>query len=241
MCLKNGLIILVSICIFSGCSVLKPAKTQMETAWLEKQEDNKKLLVFLPGLGDDLDSFRDNNIAELMTASCRDIDILYADAYFAYYRNRSLLRHLQEQVFQHAQGYQTVYVLGVSMGGLGSLLSAREFTDQVDGLILLAPFLGDRETLGDIAAAGGVGKWHPKNTDNEYGELWQWIQSQRKTALFAENTYLLSGHEDALHTGHQVVKSLVPSSNFVTVEGGHNWQVWHNALSVWLEQAPCPI
>ena len=227
--------------VFAGCTYLKPAKTPLETTWLAKQQTNQKLLLLLPGMGDDLHSFQDNNIAQLVNSSCPDVDILYADAYFAYYRNRSLLKRLQQDVLPQIEGYDSVYELGVSMGGLGVLLSAREYHGQVDGLILVAPYLGDEETLSEIASDGGIAKWEMSDPDNDFALLWQWIQSRRTSPLFTSNTHLLTGNQDARYESHQIVRSMIPENNFVTVDGGHKWRVWNKALSMLFSNESCPI
>ena len=51
-------------------------------------------------------------------------------------------------------GYENIWLLGISMGGLGTLLYASEYPEQVDGVVLLAPFLGDRSAIETIVATG---------------------------------------------------------------------------------------
>ena len=57
-------------------------------------------------------------------------------------------------------GYGEIWLVGVSMGGLGAFFHERAYPAQVTGLILLAPFVGDdRKLLAEIDAAGGAVAW----------------------------------------------------------------------------------
>ena len=51
-------------------------------------------------------------------------DTIMVDAHFGYYMKRSLIPALDEDIIQPAleAGYENIWLLGVSMGGFGSLL-----------------------------------------------------------------------------------------------------------------------
>ena len=54
------------------------------------------------------------------------------------------------------EGKDNIWLVGFSMGGLGSLLYLREHPEYIEGVCLIAPFLGDEEIIEEIQAAGGV-------------------------------------------------------------------------------------
>lgn len=58
-------------------------------------------------------------------------------------------------------GHDHVWVLGVSMGGLGALHYTQQHPDRVDGVIALAPYLGRRRLVAEIRDAGGLARWTP--------------------------------------------------------------------------------
>ena len=51
-----------------------------------------------------------------------------------------------------ARGYAGVWLAGASMGGMGTLLYERSRPGELDGLVLLAPYLGDRGLLEESLA-----------------------------------------------------------------------------------------
>ncbi len=224
----------------SGCVYLTPAKEPMGTTWLERAAGNEKLLLLMPGLGDDLDSFIDNRVAQRFVAACSGYDVLYVDAYLAYYRNHSLPVRLENDVFSQISDYKKKVILGVSMGGFGAVLSARDFNDQVDGLVLVAPFLGDEEVLKRIAAAGGVRRWQMQDSSEQYERLWSWIKANANSPLLSEHTFLLTGDQDAMYESHQLLRPLLRNGYFRVVHGGHKWKVWNRALDQWLANG-CPL
>jgi alpha-beta hydrolase superfamily lysophospholipase len=58
-----------------------------------------------------------------------------------------------------ARGYRRLWLLGISVGGMGALLYTAARFASVDGLVLLAPFLGTPGTLAEVSAAGGITAW----------------------------------------------------------------------------------
>ena len=49
-------------------------------------------------------------------------------------------------------------------GGMGSLFYLRSFKEDVDGVLLISPFMGWDAILGQIDPAGSTGHWNPKRT-----------------------------------------------------------------------------
>ena len=54
----------------------------------------------------------------------KDFDVISVDAHFGYYKNRDLVPRLHDDVITPAQqnGYEKIWLLGVSMGGMVSNL-----------------------------------------------------------------------------------------------------------------------
>jgi len=45
------------------------------------------------------------------------------------------------------------------MGGLGALVFAEQHPSEVEGVLAIAPFLGDDDLINEIEQAGGLAKW----------------------------------------------------------------------------------
>jgi len=89
--------------------------------------------------------------------------VLLTSATFAYYRDGKLVPRLHEEIVEPALrgGYRRIWLAGASLGGMGALLYEREYPGELTGLVLFAPFLGGKELLDEIRAAGGPRKWDP--------------------------------------------------------------------------------
>ena len=164
--------------LLGGCLGVAPTEVPLPsivTADGPSQHDT--VVIMLPGRGDRADTF----IREGFDSAGErwGFDTIATDAHFGYYMKRSLLPRLHADIVlpAHEAGYDKIWLLGISMGGFGSLLYASEHPELVDGVILLAPFLGDNSSIEEIAASGGLMSWDAESSQLEDYEIriWQWI------------------------------------------------------------------
>jgi pimeloyl-ACP methyl ester carboxylesterase len=210
--------------VLSGCLGMAPTEVPLPsivTADIASQHDT--VVIMLPGRGDRADTF----IREEFEAAGErwGFDTIATDAHFGYYMNRSLLPRLHEDIVlpAHEAGYDKVWLLGISMGGFGSLLYASEHPELVDGVILLAPFLGDSSSIEEIAASGGLMSWDAESSQLEDYEIliWQWIRDTETPLILGY------GEADSMADGYQkVLTDVLDPSSVYTLEGGHKWSTW---------------
>jgi pimeloyl-ACP methyl ester carboxylesterase len=113
------------------------------------------------------------------------------------------------------------------MGGFGSLLYAAEYPDQINGVILLAPFLGKRSLIEQIVAGGGLAGWTADQSGLENHEIavWSWLHdvtSQPDTT----SVILGYGLSDPMAESYRILVDAIEPSNVYTLEGGHKWTTW---------------
>ncbi len=140
---------------------------------------------FCPEAGDHAERFRDQGFVEDLQNSNLSIDIRAADATMGYYMKGTLLDRLEADVITpaKARGYKEIWLVGPSMGGLGSLLYSRMHSAEVTGVLAIAPFLGDEDLIAEIATAGGLKQWQAPPRidamirDTYQRELWRWLQA----------------------------------------------------------------
>ena len=113
----------------------------------------------LPGRGDRAATFISNGFQN--AGENYGFDTIAADAHFGYFRKRTLVERLHADIVLPAReaGYKKIWLLGISAGGFGSILYASQYPDEIDGVILLAPFLGEREAIDELVAGGGLATW----------------------------------------------------------------------------------
>lgn len=193
------------------------------------------LMVLLPGAGDRMGKFAEEGFIAAIRATGASVDLVAANATMGYYFRGTVADRLERDVFApHRPGHERVWILGVSMGGFGALHYASQHADSVDGVIVLAPYLGDRDLAAEIQRAGGLARWTPDPpappTRRTYQrQLWSWLH--RATAPDARAPALFVGHgDDDIKTAGRVLAAALPADHVFHAPGGHDWPVWRGLL-----------
>lgn len=196
-----------------------------------------RLVVVLPGRGDDLAALQRTGIAQAIHESWPDADVILAGLTYDYYMQGRAPERLHDEILvpSRQKAYRQTWLVGASMGGMGTLMYDRAYPGEMDGLILLAPYLGDRSLLQEIAAAGGVARWRPGpvpaslNADNFQQELWRHMQGWSREPARAANVWLAYGDRDRLRKAMPLLEPVLPAANISHRRGGHDWETWSSA------------
>ncbi|MDB5966343.1 MAG: esterase [Polaromonas sp.] len=225
-----------------------PMDTRIDRATCTAKADT--LLVFLPGRYSNIDEF----VREGFVSAVRDrrvaVDTMLVDAHMGYYSNGTVLDRLEADVFEPARaaGYRSVWLVGVSLGGLGTVLHEEAMPGRIAGMVLLAPYLGERQALQEIEAAGGLRAWKapagPLPRDPMEPRIWRWLQAGASAPVPAlPPIYLGYGTEDRFLYSHRLLAAALPPGRVFTTPGGHDWpqwrQLWQQTLAV-LPLPACP-
>ncbi|HEY6877105.1 MAG TPA: alpha/beta fold hydrolase [Polyangiales bacterium] len=228
-------LLLVALC--TGCGFVRITRTPMGSVDYRVQgpERARGVIVLLPGFGDRPSAFADHEFVAALSETT-GLDIIAADAHFGYYRKGSITTRLHEDVIEplRARGYREIWLAGTSMGGIGAVGYARRHPDRVRGVFLLAPYMGPREVVQEVAASG-LCKWQGHAGKEEDVESFAranfvWLREQacvkREVSL-----YLGVGSEDRLLRPDSVLGTVLPASHFLVLPGGHGWKVWTPAIT----------
>ena len=208
------------------------------------------LLVMLPGAWSRPPEFIDEGFVPEVRRRGLSVDIAIVDSHLGYFNERTILTRLRDDVVQpaRAQGYR-VWLVGISLGGFAALGYAAKHEAEVDGLVVLAPYLGRRELLMEMEAAGGPMAWrgtpHAPPNDNEPERMvWEWLTA-RAAAPDAPATarlplYLGYGTEDRFAAAHRLLAGVLPPERSHSVPGGHDWPPWRALWSHWLDRGLLP-
>ena len=221
-------IFLSSLFVTPGCFT---NKVPIDTIYYRNHgEGIKHLFVFLHGRGGSARDFEDNGFVQAVKKEGLSIDIVSVEAPMGYYANQSIVTRLKEDVIGPAKagGYDQVWLVGVSMGGLGALFYTMSYPDDIDGLLLLSPYLGDPPVIKEISASGGMHKWHPQEIDETdwQRKLWTWLQTYTARPQNVSRFYLAYGMDDTFYPSNSLLAEVLPGSHVYTVKGGHDWPTW---------------
>ncbi len=195
---------------------------------------NGRLVIVLPGRADNLEALRASGITEAIQDGDPTAEVILVAATMPYYMDGGIVRRLHEQIIAPAQsrGQRNIWIAGASMGGMGALLYEREHPGEVAGLLLMAPYLGDKALVAEIADAGGPQLWQPpaerptNARDVITQKEWQLIKTWNQRPDIVERVWLVCGVEDRFNPAARLVAPLLPSGHFLERAGGHAWKVW---------------
>lgn len=230
--------------LLSGCAGMLPAPTPMKSIdYAATTQPAKCLFVLLPGAGDNADTFEAKGFVESLRSRGLSIDVRATDATIGYYMRGTMLERFSTDVIAptKSRGYQETWLVGPSMGGFGSLFYSRAHTSEITGVLSIAPFLGDRSLIEEIANAGGLDQWQaPPRVDsmdrsNYQREMWRWFQAVSRGQEPAPLIFLGYGSDDSLGAAAQLLTAKLPASRVFVTNGGHEWPAWRRVLESFLD------
>jgi len=200
----------------------------------------RRLLVMLPGAGMKAQEFVEHGFVAALRARAIPVDVVIADAHADLYLDGSILERLRADVILPAmgRGYDALWMLGISLGGMGALGYAREHPRQIEGILLLAPFLGVPGMIAEVRRAGGLAHWQPGSVagDRERAVL-AWL---REPGPGPPLLFLGYGRGDRFAAGHALLAERLPAARVVTEKGGHDWETWAKLWQQILDRQPFP-
>jgi pimeloyl-ACP methyl ester carboxylesterase len=203
------------------------------------------LLLMLPGAKNTPHQLEQHGFIKALRDRKLPVDVLALDAHADLYLERAdieqTLRHTLDEVRQH--GYRRIWLLGISLGGSGAMICATQLNARIEGIFLLAPFLGTRGIIAEIEAAGGLAHWRAgeiSNRDHERRLLDQ-IQHETQEAGRMPPIYLGYGSEDRYRGASIMLAQRLDPSCVVVIPGGHDWDVWVALWHQLLDKQPFEV
>jgi hypothetical protein len=204
----------------------------------------QELFILLPGRHSHPEEFARYGLVDLIQRHHPQAEIIVPDLHLGYYAARLMPQCLHEEIIQPARKKgQRVTLVGVSMGGLGALMTALIHPKEVQEVLLLSPFVGSDALMSEIRAAGGIRQWQPgeivpKNKDEAMKKLWaemqkNWLPHGGPPMPIK----MITGRKDRLlASNRQLAEAFLTMDSFSEIEGGHDWQCWHQGLKIFLEK-----
>lgn len=224
----------VGLCLTNGCFPRAAIPIPVLEYGRMDASENKNLLIFLRGMGGSPKDFDKHGLIQAIRSRRLPFDVSVPDAHFGYYKSRTLEERLKKDLIQPARqkGYQQIWLAGFSMGGLGSLFYLKRYKKDVDGVILVSPFMGWENILNEIEISGGIEDWEPKrNSDNWQQLIWGWVKSYADTSDLYPPIYLGYGTQDGMTgKGPALLSAALQDDRVFNIKGRHDYKTF---ISIW--------
>jgi pimeloyl-ACP methyl ester carboxylesterase len=217
-----------------GASIPPPTRPIRTVGWEASQpRRSDQLLVLLPGRLSPPEEFREEGVEGEISRAIGPVDAVAVDAHLGYYLGGAFVETLAEDVLVPARraGFREIRILGVSIGGAGALAILRKRPELVDGVVLLAPYLGSDEVVERVKRFGPrIGSAPPPRDPKEifFEELWAWLLAPDTARA---PVALGFGRADRFAASQRMLAALLPPDRVVEVDGGHDWAAWRRATA----------
>ena len=185
-------------------------------------------IVCLPGAYQAAEDFLAAGFDDSVRRRRLPIDLLLVDAELAHLGDRRFLHQLKHEILAPRRapaGCRSIWLAGISLGGFMALDYVTSNPDDLDGVCLLAPYLGNRLLTGEIARARSLDAWLPGELaeSDEERRIWRYLQAWRTGSL---PLYLGFGGDDRFVEAHRLMAQALPERAVDVVPGGHDWSTW---------------
>jgi pimeloyl-ACP methyl ester carboxylesterase len=247
-CIRIFVIALLAI-VLSGCYQVREATVPVPAIYHDAtSSDACTLLVYLPGNGDNPDAFAYNGLIMSLRSQGLDATVVGVDAHLGYYLNNTLVARLKEDVVEPAKkkGFRNIWLVGNSLGGVGSLMYVKDHAKDISGVVLLGPFVGNDAIIDEIRLEGGMQKWDPgavSETDWQRRQL-VWLKEYGRAGHSTPSLFLGYGTGDRYASGQKLLAGMLPPERVVAIDGGHDWHTWSAAWKQLVRKisfAPCKL
>ena len=191
-------------------------------------------MVWLPGAYHTAQDFVDAGFAQAVSRRRVGLDLQFVDMEFNHLGDRTSLQRLRSEIVLPARAAGVpIWLGGISLGGFFALDYAAVYPGELDGLCLLAPYLGNRRLITEISATG-LDDWPPGELaeTNDERRVWRYIKSGRDASL---PLYLGFGHDDRFAAAHALLAAGLPAGSVNAVAGGHEWSTWSTLWENYLD------
>jgi pimeloyl-ACP methyl ester carboxylesterase len=194
-------------------------------------------VLFLPAAYSGPEDFVQAGFVRAVRERELPLDLEFADVNLQHLTDRTILRRLRHELVLPARalGCQSIWICGISLGGFIGLAFAERYPSEIDGLCLLAPYLGNHMITGEIERAAGVAGWQPGELapDDDERRVWRFIKTH---ASHPVEVHLGYGRDDRFANSHQMMAAALDPQTVQVIAGGHEWPAWSQLWTGFLDR-----
>jgi len=202
-------------------------------------------LIMLPGVRDKPEDFTARGFVQEIRDRHLPVDVIAVDAHMDYYLQENTAERLTTDVIAplRSRGYTRIWLFGLSLGGLGAIDYASRYPAEIEGMILLAPYVGSRGFVMKLERDGNLDDITPSDIglDEQAASLWSWIANYRSNEARLPKIYIGYGEEDRLAAASRLLSAQLPSEQVMVIHGGHDWPTWTVLWRLLLDKHPFAV
>lgn len=213
----------------------------VDLLWDKLGEKTDRLIIFLPGLLDSASTFEEKEFFSHARKAGVKADMVAMSIHIRHLMENKMIERIEFDVYLDAikNGYKNIWLVGVSIGGLNSLLFYRKHMKGLCGVVALAPYVAGGVLLEELQK-DGIENWEPKEVyemmlfEKKLQFLWAWLQQQQSDNNL-KSLYLGYGKQDRFIEAIKLLESILDKKNIIAIDGEHDWEtgqkVWQQQLA----------
>jgi hypothetical protein len=221
---------IASIVVVSpGCSGSR-GKKALPSVRYSGMTGKRSLLVLLPTMGGKGSHYETQGFLDEVWERGFEASMEVVDVKPSLYLGSKIVELLKTEVIEPAktEGFEEIYLVGISLGGHGALLYATNYPEDVDGIVILAPFISGDRASEAIDEAGGLDTWEdcPFLAWTHACNLWKSLKVYVSDSRNQRKVVLGFGTEDIFVDQCRILADVLLPEQVFTVPGGHDWETW---------------
>jgi pimeloyl-ACP methyl ester carboxylesterase len=192
-------------------------------------------MIWLPGAFQQAADFVSAGFHRAVAQRHMPLELTFVDLEMAHLQDREPLRQLHKDIILPlCQRNADVWLGGISLGALFALDYAEKHGDALSGICLLAPYLGNRQLIGEIRAAPGLAAWTPGKLaeDDEERRIWRYLKGR---GAGDPPLYVGVARGDRFASSQQLLADTLPPDAIMETDGDHDWRSYSALWEIFLD------
>lgn len=211
----------------SGCHSGLPGELPVARYPSDTMAASETAIIFIAGITDSPQDIEEHRVVETLRDAGIDAPLTVVHHAMSAYIFGRTTGPLQADVVEPARrsGHRRLVWVGFSGGSAAAIAQARTYPDDVDALVLYAPYLGPDKIVNEIIDAGGLAAWTPYPPIEGVEREWLWLKGYLEGAP-RPPLVLMFGTEDLSRPAGRVLREAGLTPTIYTAEGRHGWESW---------------
>jgi hypothetical protein len=203
---------------------------QQELRFKKYVGPNRVLVLLLPSIQGKGLHYEKHGFVEAVRERGFEADLKILDVNPLLYLQGRIVDVVKTEIVDPAidSGYKKIILVGISLGGHGVLLYVTKESQDIDGVVVIAPFIGGFFINDVIKSAGGLSRWEecPPIEWDYACDMWKLLKDYLSVSENQDKIILGFGLEDGFAKSNQLLANELPARNVFRVSGGHDWVTW---------------